>query len=121
MKVNEYMRTWHLLREMTLRRSTFEAEGIYIEKHLIPFFEKISGEVENIKPLHVQMYVHTKMQTGRSDGKGGLSAISVRKHLSVLRQILDDAVIYGYLTHNPASVVKMPKVNRVPKERTVSP
>lgn len=119
MKVTEYFLTWHKLRKMELRPTTFEAEEIYLTRHLIPFFEAVSGEVEQIKPLHVQMYIHSKLESGRSDGKGGLQLVSVRKHLSVLRNLLDDAVVYGYLQSNPVSVVRIPKQRGTKKEREV--
>ena len=110
MTVKEYLSDWHKSREVLLRRSTFEAEEIYLHKHIIPFFEKVCPELENIKPIMVKNYAQTKLKSGRLDGqKGGLSLVSVRKHIAVLRHALDEAVMLGYLESNPTNSIRLPK------------
>ncbi len=65
-------------------------------------------ELENLTPLMIKKYVNDKLQGGRLDGKiGGLTDVSVRKHLNVIKQALNDAVLYGYISVNPAQAVKM--------------
>ena len=108
MKTTDYFEEWLAIQNTRLSRSTFESYCIYVRKHLEPYFSSL--DVENIKPIDVQQYVMKKLHEGRMDGKhGGLSPVSVQKHLSVLRQSLADAVIYGYLSQNPCASVRMPK------------
>ena len=58
-----------------------------------------------------------KLYGGRCDGKqGGLSRVSVRKHLNVLKQAFSDAVLYDVLHQNPAACVKLPRVPPVSQD-----
>lgn len=120
MKVSEYLAEWLKLQETNLQRSTYESWTIYISKHLIPYFDSIGAELKTLTPMQIQHYVYTKLKSGRLDGKnGGLSVASVRKHLAILKQALNDAVLYEYIDRNPASHVKTPRVRENIAERTV--
>lgn len=120
MTVAEYLTDWHNSREPLVRRSTFESESIYLTRHIIPYFEQVCPQLENLKPIQVKNYTTLKLKGGRMDGKsGGLSLVSVRKHLALLRQALDEAVMLGYLEHNPAASVRLPKRSAAVTPRTV--
>ena len=70
--------------------------------------------------MQVLTYTRVKLASGRLDGKGGgLSLVSVKKHLSVLKQALNDAVAFGYITSNPALPIRLPKRKSAVTERTV--
>ena len=85
MTIKEYLTDWHNSREVLLKKSTFEAEEIYLTKHIIPYFAEVCPELENLKPVMVQNYTRTKLKGGRMDGQsGGLSLVSVRKHFAIL-------------------------------------
>ncbi len=57
---------------------------------------------------------------GRKDFKvGGQSALSVRKIIGVLRQVLDYAVLHGDIKFNPALQVPLPKKTNKKDERQV--
>ena len=110
MTLHEYLTDWHNGREVLLKPSTFEAEGIYLHRHIIPFFDEVCPLLENLKPVMIQASTRTKLKGGRMDGQnGGLSLVSVRKHLAILRQALDEAVMLEYIDHNPAASVRLPK------------
>ena len=110
MKVSEYLTEWLTLQEATLQRSTYEALEIYITRHLIPYFDTLGAELEDLKPMQVQYYAKSKLNGGRLDGKpGGLSPVSVKKHVSVLKQALNDAVLFGIIPDNPAAHIRLPR------------
>lgn len=120
MKVSEYLQMWLETQETRLQRSTYESNTVYITKHLIPYFDSIGAELETLKPMQVQKYINMKLKSGRLDGKqGGLSAVSVRKHIAVLKQALNDAVLFEYINRNPANHVKTPRKQGNITERTV--
>lgn len=74
----------------------------------MPYFAPFHYELETIKPMDIKQYVSDKLQSGRLDNKsGGLSEVSVKKHLNVIKQALNDAVLYGYISTNPSLAVKM--------------
>lgn len=121
MTIREYLTDWHTSREVLLKASTFEAEGIYLHRHIIPYFDEVCPMLEDLKPIMIQTYTRAKLKSGRMDGQnGGLSLVSVRKHLAILRQALDDAVMLEYLDHNPAASVRLPKRSKATvAQRTV--
>jgi integrase len=108
MKTTDFFEQWLAIQEPVLARSTYEAYTVYFRKHIEPFFSAL--ELEEVKPMDVQQYVMGKLHGGRMDGKcGGLSSVSVKKHLSLLKQSLDAAVIFGYLPQNPCAAVRLPR------------
>ena len=120
MKVSEYLTEWLEAQELCIQRSTYESLTVYFNRHLIPYFEALNIELADLKAKHVQAYAKLKLKSGRLDGKqGGLSLVSVQKHISVLKQALNDAVVAEYIPNNPASFVKLPKQKNKLTERTV--
>lgn len=120
MNTRDFFRDWHAGREPLLRHSTFEAEEIYLTRHIIPYFETVAPVLENITPMQVKSYTTMKLKNGRMDGKpGGLSLVTVRKHLSLMKQAFDEALIFGYIERNPAIGVHLPKRTSAVAERTV--
>ena len=106
--VNEYLSEWLVTQELALRRSTYESVEIYITRHLMPHFA--GKDLADLKAIDIQNYAKTKLTNGRLDRKpGGLSLVSVRKHISVFKQALNDAVLRGYIPINPASVIRLPR------------
>lgn len=118
MKFSEYIIEWHENRKPLIRASTFESESEYTYRQIAPFFA--DTELEDLKPLDIQKYVNSKLTSGRLDGKpGGLSTVSVQKHLYIIKQSLNDAVLYGYLTVNPALPVRTPRRKTTQTRRCV--
>ena len=120
MKVSEYLADWLEAQETILERSTFEAYKVYLGRHLIPYFEELGVELNELTAKQIQEYLTYKLKAGRLDGKsGGLSTVTVRKHFSVLKQALNDAVVQGEISVNPAMFAKMKRRKSTLTERTV--
>ncbi len=118
MTVDEYLAEWLEAQQSAVETSTYEAIRIYIQRHLMPFFSGL--ELAKLTSKDVQGYIRHKSTGGRCDGKeGGLSTVSVRKHVSVLKQALKDAVLDGYIASNPALNVKMKKQKSGITEKSV--
>lgn len=110
MTVAEYLSSWLYAKRCDLEQSTYEAYLIYLNKHIIPYFNELGKPLEELIPLDVLGYVTAKRNGGRCDGKsGGLSAVSVRKHLNIIKQAFRDAVLYGMIRSSPAEPVKLPR------------
>lgn len=108
MTARVYFEMWLSQQKYILRPSTYEALEVYFGVHIIPFFQDY--ELEDIKAIHIQEYVNQKLSPcGRADGSGPLSLVSVRKHLSLLRQSLNNAVVLDLIPINPALAVKLSK------------
>lgn len=106
-----YFENWYLSRKLYLRQSTFEAEFIYFTKHIIPYFSEIAPCIKDITPSMVNNYVKLKLRT--------LSNSSVKKHLHLIKQSLNEAVLLEYIESNPATPVRMPKSQKISSARYV--
>lgn len=120
MKTADYFSEWLADERAELKLSTYEAMTNYVNRHIIPYFDKNAPILEDIKPRDIQNYVNYKLKSGRIDGKeGGLSRASVSKHLSIIKQALNKAVIFEYLSANPASAIRMKRAKSVYTKRIV--
>lgn len=117
MKVSEYLNAWLSDRELYCQRSTWEALTVYVTKHLAPYFAQ--DELSELTPIKCQQYARDKLKDGRTDGRSGLSLVSVRKHVSVLKQALSEAVTLGLIPNNPAQYVRLPRSKAHVTARTV--
>jgi integrase len=87
--------------------------GGYAEKarnNLIPILGMI--RLTRLRPEQISKAYSGALIDGRRDGKGGLSAQSVRHLHSVLKQALAQARVWRAIAHNPADLVKPPKLDR---------
>ncbi len=122
MRVSEYMWQWLAAKKPDLERSTYEAYLIYLRCHICPWFDNLGKELEDLRPLDVRSYVTDKRTCGRHDGReGGLSAVSVRKHLNIIKQAFREAVLFGLIPISPADPVKVPKARSVSAEARFIP
>jgi integrase len=109
--VKEYLERW--LRDyvrVNLSPRTWEGYEYIIRCHLIPSLGGIT--LTRLKPDHLQRYYSEKLTSGRDDGKGGLSAQSVRHHHMALHKALDMAVKWGLVASNSSDAVDVPPAVR---------
>ena len=78
-----------------------------VKKYLIPSLGKIP--LTKLRPEHIQRFYAEKLSSGRANGKGGLSARTVRYMHVTLHKALKNAVKMGMIFHNPADAVEVPK------------
>ena len=74
--------------------------------HLIPVLGSIL--VPALQAQYIQRYYTHALESGRRDGKGGLSSSTVYKHHRVLFEALRYGVKHGILIRNPAECVDPP-------------
>ncbi len=86
---------------------TFESYDMIVKLHLIPHFGSIP--LLSLQPQHIQKYYAKALDSGRRDGKGGLSASTVRKHHRVLFEALRYGVKHEIITRNVAEAVDPPR------------
>ena len=106
--LSEYLHRW--VKEYAwpnLSPRTAEGYEHIISRHLVPALGNIP--LTQIKPEHLQKYYSEKLSGGRCDGKGGLSARTVRHHHVTLHTALESAVKWGLLVRNPADAVTPPR------------
>lgn len=75
--------------------------------HLTPTLGSLP--VTTLRPEHIQHYYTEALASGRRDGKGGLSGLTVRKHHTILHKALGFGLKHGMLTRNPCDGVDLPR------------
>lgn len=103
MSVGEYIKYWVNRNKTSLQTTTYDGYMHMIEKHIAPFF---TMDLKSIKPLHIQEYINTKIESG-------LSSNTVGKHYTLIKTALKDAVVNDLIKSNPAEKVKKPKKEKV--------
>ena len=74
---------------LKVKPSTYAGYKNTIDLHILTSFG--TRKVQNITTLNINLFVKEKLETGRTDGKGGLSPKTVRDMLSIIKSIMDFA------------------------------
>jgi integrase len=91
-----------------VRPSTWLSYQRNLERHVIPTLGTI--ELQRLTPAHLTGFYRSLLTGGRLDGRGGLSAKSVKNIHGALHPALKDAVRWGYVARNVADAADPPKV-----------
>lgn len=120
-KMVDYLLMWKELRKSEVAETTYDGYHTYIDRHLVPYFKELNLNIQDITAGHIFDYVnYLSNDGGRKDNKiGGQSNTSIRKIISILRQVFDYAVLYGDIKVNPALQVPMPKRTNKKDQRQV--
>ena len=120
-KMADYLAMWKNLRQSEVAETTYDGYHTYIDRHLIPYFKDLNLDIQDVTAGHIFDYVnYLSGDGGRKDNKiGGQSITSIRKIISILRQVFDYAVLYGDIKINPALQVPLPKKTNKKDERQV--
>ena len=87
---------------------TYQGYEVQARAHILPYFDDLQIRLCEVDSETLQTYINVKAKFGRSDGHGGLSAVSLRQHKNVLNQTLKLAQRDGLIQTNPADLVVMP-------------
>ncbi len=120
-KMADYLIMWKNLRKSEVAETTYGGYHTYIDRHLVPYFRDLNLNIQDITAGHIFDYVnYLSNDGGRKDNKiGGQSNTSIRKIISILRQVFEYAVLYGDIKINPALQVPLPKKANKKDERQV--
>jgi len=107
MTVGQFLEDWlqDYVAIHTAPRTRERTEEI-VRLHLIPAFGSVL--LPALQPQQIQRYYSRALESGRRDGKGGLSPSTVHKHHGILFQALKYGVKHGILARNPAEYVDPP-------------
>ncbi len=104
----QFLQGWlqDYVRTNTAPRTTERYQEV-VNVHLIPALGSLP--VLALRPEHIQRYYAKALDSGRRDGKGGLSMLTVHKHHRVLYEALKYGVKHGILVRNVAEAVDPPR------------
>lgn len=106
--VAQYLEKWLTdYAKHNVTAKTLEGYSDFIRLHLVPAIGLLP--LPKLQPLHIQAYYSKALESGRRDGKGGLSGRTVLHHHRVLKEALRQAVKWQLLARNPADAVEPPR------------
>jgi len=116
--VADYLHSWLEDKKPSIELSTWENYQVCVESHLAPYFKEKNLTLQELSRRYIKEYYNYKARTGRKDGKpGGLSTDTIKKHASVLKMTLDEAVIMELISYNPALNVPITRTKSDEVER----
>lgn len=90
----------------TIRASTHATYSTQIRAHVVPRLGAVP--LQKLRPAQLNAFYADLLESGRRDGKGGLSAQTVRYIHAVIHRALKDAVRWGRLPRNIAELADPP-------------
>ena len=108
----DYIEKWLETAKIRLDEITYQGYKNVADSQVIPYFRKHNTYLEKLSREDIQGYINEKHANGRVDGKGGLSAKSIKTHMIVIRQAIKEAMRDKLISSNPAEFVVMPKMQR---------
>lgn len=109
---SDYVRLWLTQVKRRVDEVTYQGYEVLANGHILPYFDASGVKLQEVTRQQLQDYIDEKAARGRKDGKGGLSARSLRLHKNVLYQTLTEAVKAGLLPANPCQYVDLPSTAR---------
>ena len=107
---SDAIREWLIASEMRVDEITLQGYEALSRVHLLPYFDTLKIKLADVDRHVIQTYINEKHRCGRVDGKGGLSAKTMRLHKNVMYQTLKEAVINNILPSNPCEYVVLPQL-----------
>lgn len=108
--IGEYFDQWLEHVEGAVSPKTFQGYQCIVVHHITPSLGAI--RLSKLQPLDIEQYYHRLLRHGRVDGKGGLSAQTIKHHHALIHTALSQAVNWRLLPCNPAEAVSPPRVAR---------
>lgn len=111
-RFSDYVRLW--LDQIVRKVDAVTMQGYHVlaDGHILPYFDDTGLLLSKVDHKAIQRYIDTKHANGRLDGKGGLSARSLKLHKNIINQTLNMAVQNKLLPSNPCQFVVLPQVQR---------
>jgi integrase len=106
----QFLERWLAHMQTQVAPRTYGGYADKIRNNLIPALGAIW--LTKLRPEQISEAYSKALIGGRCDGKGGLSTQTVRHIHGILKQALAQACVWRAITHNPANLVKPPKLER---------
>ncbi len=109
---SDYVRMWLKQVSRTIDTATLQGYQYVTNGHILPYFDELKIPLTKIDTKTIQQYLDKKLESGKRNGKGGLSSCTIRQHKNILSQTLDMAVKNKLLLSNPCQFLVLPPKDR---------
>lgn len=109
---SDYVRYWLEQVRRRVDEVTWQGYDALARCHILPYFDKCGLLLQELTRADLQTYLDEMASDGRKDGRGGLSARSIRLHKNILHQTLNEALKNGLISNNPCQLLDLPSVPR---------
>lgn len=109
--VKDWLERW--LRDYkkgNIDQNTYESYEIHIKAHIIP--EIGHYKLTQLRDFHLQALYREKLESGRKDGKGGLSTRTVRYIHTIINGAMKQAKKSKLIIDNPAETAEPPRAEK---------
>ena len=104
-----YLSHWLESIKNTIEETTYEGYTQFVHSHIVPYFQRNKVSLDKLSKQQLQQYYNYKFEKGRLDGKGGLSAKTLRNHHAIIGRALKDVMMDDLIAYNPNDRVRLPK------------
>ena len=108
----DYIKIWLAESKIKVDEVTYQHYRADTNNHIYPYFKNSGVKLVDIDRQTLQNYFTEKHEHGRMDGKGGLSAKTLKHHKNIIHQTLELAVVNELMPSNPCVNLTLPKVER---------
>lgn len=108
----EQLHVWLQKKQSKVDEVTYQGYVSLIDAHIEPYFSPLGLKVNQVDEEVLQTYFDFKSASGRLNGKGGLSANSLRQHMNILHQVMGMCVKKGLIRKNPCDDIELPQSER---------
>jgi integrase len=116
LRVAEYIiNVWWPAHRPTIRANTAASYDRVITAHILPGLGSV--RLQKLTPAMLTGF-YGRLSSGEDSMRDPLAAKSVRHVHVIIRRALADAVLWGYLSKNPADAAKPPRVEKTKKFKT---
>ena len=111
-RFSDYVRIWLEQIARKVDAVTLQGYQVLADGHILPYFDESGIALSDIDHKAIQRYIDAKHQSGRLDGKGGLSPRNLKLHKNIINQTLNLAVQNKLIPANPCQFVVLPQALR---------
>ena len=111
-RFSDYIRRWLTIVQRKVDEVTYQGYEILADTQILPYFDTSGVQLQDVTTEVLQAYMDEKRQNGRKDGKGGLSARTLRLHKNILHQTMEEAVKARLVQSNPCKYLVLPQTER---------
>ncbi|MEM1486356.1 tyrosine-type recombinase/integrase [Oscillospiraceae bacterium PP1C4] len=100
---SQFINEWMEITKSVVRANTYVAYRCNVDKHIVPYFQKLGVSLQKLQPLQLQKFYAVKMEEG-------LSASTIIKiHTNIHKCLQYAMVTLNLIPYNPADRVALPK------------